>query len=76
MESTVDQIYAHHIKNLPADLRLRLLALLADGLAGEAAASKKERSLLELEGLGAGLWEGLDAQKYVDDLRREWGHRP
>jgi hypothetical protein len=26
--------------------------------------------------LGAELWHGMDAQDYVDELRREWDHRP
>jgi hypothetical protein len=30
------------------------------------------RSLLELRGLGKGLWKGEDAQKYVNRLRKEW----
>ena len=34
------------------------------------------RSLLELEGLGAEIWLGLDAQAYVDELRSEWDQRP
>jgi hypothetical protein len=34
------------------------------------------RSLLELEGLGTELWEGLDAQERVNRLRDEWNHRP
>jgi hypothetical protein len=36
----------------------------------------RPHSLLELEGLGAELWHGVDAQEYVDELRREWDHRP
>lgn len=36
----------------------------------------KTHSLLELEGLGAHLWEGIDAQEYVNELRREWDDRP
>ena len=34
------------------------------------------RSLLELEGLGAEIWESVDAQEYVNELRKEWDHRP
>lgn len=34
--------------------------------------SPKTRSLLELEGLGAEIWEDIDAQEYVDQLRDEW----
>ena len=27
---------------------------------------------MELHGLGKELWEGVDAQAYVDQLRKEW----
>jgi len=30
------------------------------------------RNLLELRGLGKGLWKGEDAQEYVNRLREEW----
>jgi len=36
----------------------------------------RQRSLLELEGLGAELWQEIDAQEYVNELRKEWDHRP
>jgi len=39
-------------------------------------ASPPPRSLLELEGLGAEIWDGVDAQEYVNELRKEWDHRP
>ena len=32
----------------------------------------KKRSILELRGLGKEIWQGVDAQKYVDSLREEW----
>ena len=35
-----------------------------------------KRSIMELHGLGAEIWEGIDAQEYVDELRKEWDHRP
>ncbi len=43
--------------------------------------AQPKHSIMELEGLGAEIWkdekgELLDAQEYVNDLRREWGHRP
>ena len=38
-------------------------------------ASSPERSLLELEGLGAHLWQGVDAQEYIHEIRSEWDHR-
>lgn len=49
---------------------------LGDHRAGGAASATPPRSLLELEGLGAELWEGLDAQERVNLLRNEWNHRP
>jgi hypothetical protein len=37
---------------------------------------QQQRSLLELEGLGAALWQEIDAQHYVEKLRKEWDQRP
>lgn len=36
----------------------------------------KKRSLIELAGLGKEIWEGIDAQEYINQLRSEWDHRP
>ena len=36
----------------------------------------QQRNLLEMEGLGAEIWEGVDAQQYVDALRNEWENNP
>lgn len=35
-----------------------------------------KRSIMELHGLGKEIWEGIDAQEYVNELRAEWDHRP
>lgn len=35
----------------------------------------QQRSILDLEGLGAEIWVGVDAKQYVDGLRDEWDHR-
>ncbi len=32
----------------------------------------RRRSILELEGLGKEIWEGVDAQAYVDAERATW----
>ena len=29
-------------------------------------------SIMELRGLGAEIWKGIDAQEWVNQLRREW----
>ena len=73
----LEAIYEQHIKPLPATEQLRLVGLIVHQLAAVAAHEPpKQRSLLELEGLGAEMWHGIDAQQYVDELRKEWDHRP
>ncbi|GIX49168.1 MAG: hypothetical protein KatS3mg131_3379 [Candidatus Tectimicrobiota bacterium] len=73
----VEDIYEQHIKSLPDVEQLRLIALIAKKLIETVeTATHSQRSLLELEGLGAEIWQGIDAQQYVDELRKEWDHRP
>jgi len=82
MAVNVEELYEAQLSRLGSAERLRLLALLANGLTGAVAApSEVKRSLLELEGLGAEVWQGpsgqpLDAQQYVNQLRDEWEQRP
>lgn len=63
---------------LSAAERRELIKLLVDTLADSETNKlpKKRRSLMELAGLGAEIWQGIDAQKYVNELRKEWDHRP
>lgn len=71
----IDELYTRHIKPLsPSDQR-RLLARMARGLMGEDDTASDEHSLLELEGVGAEIWQGVDAQAYVHTLRDEWEPR-
>lgn len=70
----VDELYERHIKSLPEAEQLRLVELIARQLAAQT--TSQQRSLLELEGLGADMWQNIDAHQYVDDLRQEWDHRP
>lgn len=75
---SVEELYDRYIKPRPTAERLRLLAMTAQDLAEQPAETeeKTQRSLLELEGLGAELWGGVDAQEYINELRKEWDHRP
>ena len=74
---TIEQLYEQHIKTLPVAERMRLVALITENLTTTARPEESgQRSLLELEGLGAELWAGMDAQEYVNKLRQEWEHRP
>jgi hypothetical protein len=35
-------------------------------------AQPAQRSILELRGLGKAIWQGMDAQAYVDQERESW----
>lgn len=64
-------------KSLNIHERKALIKLLVDTLdvpIPDAAAPKKH-SILELAGLGKEIWNGIDAQEYVNQLRSEWDHR-
>jgi hypothetical protein len=59
------------VRTLPIEQRKQLVMAILDSLTMEQTA--KLHSLLELEGLGAHLWQGIDAQAYVDESRRDKG---
>jgi len=54
----------------PAD-QLRLISDVAEYLR-RGGGKHGKRSILELEGLGKEIWEGIDAQEYVDRERSSW----
>jgi hypothetical protein len=56
--------------------RKELVKLLVDTLASPETAPRHQRHLSELRGLGKDIWQGIDAQAYVDQLRNEWDDRP
>ncbi len=54
----------------PAD-QLRLLEELA-ALVRHHLVVRTRHSILELQGLGKEIWQGLDAQEYVNEERASW----
>lgn len=76
MATRIEDIYIEWIKPLPPAEQLRLMELIAREMArvGEAG-TPEPRDLMDLHGLGAEIWGGVDAQKYVDSLRGEWNGR-
>lgn len=58
--------------------RLRLVEMIVHELSEKSAPVETEQTLnlLDLEGLGAEIWKGIDAQEYVNELQKEWEHRP
>jgi hypothetical protein len=64
----------HEVRALTVDQRKQLIAYLVDLLA-DREPEAAQRSILEFEGVGAELWQGIDAQDYVKQLRSEWDPR-
>ena len=63
------------IRTLSIEERKALINVIVDSLT-EPIEPTKKRSILEFEGLGAEIWDGIDAQEYVNQLSSEWDHRP
>jgi hypothetical protein len=74
----ISRIYEDHVKSLSVEERLELLAMVARDLAQQVARppSPRKRNIMDLHGLGKEIWQGIDAQEYVNKLRDEWEHRP
>jgi hypothetical protein len=77
---TLSNLYQTQIKKRSARERLQIahwiLADLTKAVTPEQPAASSALSLLQLAGLGAEIWEGIDAQEYVAGLRSEWDRRP
>jgi hypothetical protein len=59
------------ILHLPLERRKELIGIIVDSLI-DTSPPDEAPSLLELEGLGKEIWQGIDAQAYVNQLRDEW----
>ena len=58
-------------ESLSLEERLRLIEELKS-TTGESTASEPPHSIMELCGLGKEIWEGIDAQEYVNRERASW----
>lgn len=70
-----EEVYERYVRDLPADERLRLLAIVAQNLAPPILERQPTRSVMELHGLGAETWKGVDPDAYVGRLRADWDER-
>ncbi len=61
----------HQVEGLTSDEQLRLLEDIA-AIVRRRMISIPRWSILELEGLGKEIWQGVDAQEYVDRERNSW----
>jgi hypothetical protein len=64
--------YVKGIAFLKIDEQLTLLEIISARLKKSISKSRKTNSLMELEGLGAGMWKGIDAQDHVRKEREAW----
>jgi hypothetical protein len=69
--SIVYQEVVEKVQCLDSAERMELLKYLTS-LVSESGIPKPKRSLLELRGLGKEIWEGIDAQEYVNQERSSW----
>ena len=75
--TSLEELYEQVIRPLSAEERMKLIVMTAQELSlPEPPTSAPKRSIMEMHGLGKELWQGIDAQKFVDELRGEWDHRP
>lgn len=65
--------YLAGIKGLRPEEQLSLIKSISVQLKKNIAEKKKRHSIMELEGLGADVWKGIDAGKYVRSERESWG---
>jgi hypothetical protein len=63
-------------RTLSVQERKELVELLVDSLDVPEAVPHQQRHLSDLRGLGKEIWDGVDAQEYVNQLRSEWDKRP
>ena len=65
-------------RTLSVEERKQLIKALSDMNIGNepSVETPEKRNIMEFVGLGAEIWEGIDAQEYVNQLRSEWDHRP
>jgi len=64
--------YVKGIERLKPDEQLNLIEIISARLKANLKRKKLKHSIMELEGLGAPIWKGIDAQQYVSKERKSW----
>jgi hypothetical protein len=64
--------YVKGIGSLKPDEQLNLIEIISARLKTNLRREKVKHSVMELEGLGAHIWKGVDAQQYVNKERKSW----
>lgn len=71
-EAMTYEDYVRGIQTLKPEEQLSLIELLSAKLKKSVTEKRGKHSILELEGLGAEIWKGIDAQEYVEKERESW----
>ena len=64
--------YIKGIDSLKPEEQLSLVEMISANLKRTLKKRRVKHSIMELEGLGADIWKGIDAQKYVCKERESW----
>ena len=64
--------YVRGIQGLKAEEQLSLVEMISASLKRTLRKKRVKHSIMELEGLGADIWKGIDAQEYVREERASW----
>jgi hypothetical protein len=64
--------YVKGTERLRPDEQLSLIGIISARLKTNLRRKKAKHSVMELEGLGAHIWKGIDAQRYVNKERKSW----
>ena len=64
--------YVKKIQTLTPEEQLSLEEVISASLKKILGGKKVKHSIMELEGLGADIWKGVDAQEYVAKERNSW----
>lgn len=64
--------YVKGIQTLKPEEQLSLIELLSTRLKKIVTEKRIKHSILELEGLGAEIWKGIDVQNYIRKERESW----
>ena len=67
------EMLMEEIRTMSVAERKKLISAIVDTLTDVTSEpTPKKRSILEFEGVGAEMWQGVEAQEYVNKLRDEW----
>lgn len=64
--------YVKDIQHLRPEEQLSLVEIISAGLKKTLIKKKVKHRITEIEGLGADIWKGIDAQEYVCKERESW----